>query len=94
MDTNSLITLYRDVTGSEPTDIEGLAASGSNRRYYRLRGVRSLVGVLGTSCEENIAFIELARHFGERGLHRKRASYALVFGRGTRIAVSHHSPAP
>ncbi len=68
MDTNSLITLYRDVTGSEPTDIEGLAASGSNRRYYRLRGVRSLVGVLGTSCEENIAFIELARHFGERGL--------------------------
>ena len=68
MDTNSPITLYRDVTGSEPTDIEGLAASGSNRRYYRLRGVRSLVGVLGTSCEENIAFIELARHFGERGL--------------------------
>ncbi|MDE6497783.1 MAG: phosphotransferase, partial [Muribaculaceae bacterium] len=46
----------------------GLAASGSNRRYYRLNGVRPLVGVLGTSREENEAFIELARHFGQRGL--------------------------
>lgn len=68
MDTNTLSELYRGVTGAEPTAIEGLAASGSNRRYYRLLGERPLVGVLGTSREENVAFIELARHFGERGL--------------------------
>ncbi|MDE6161593.1 MAG: phosphotransferase [Muribaculaceae bacterium] len=68
MDINTLSELYRKTTGSEPTAIEGLASSGSNRRYYRLRGERNLVGVLGTCKEENIAFIELAGHFGERGL--------------------------
>lgn len=68
MDINTLKQLYRDVTGQDPESVDGLAASGSNRRYYRLNGVRSLVGVLGTSKEENEAFIELASHFGERGL--------------------------
>ncbi len=68
MDINTLKQLYRDATGQDPESIDGLAASGSNRRYYRLNGVRSLVGVLGTSREENEAFIELARHFGQRGL--------------------------
>ena len=65
---NTLIELYRKTTGADPSAVEGLAASGSNRRYYRLRGSRDLVGVIGTSLEENEAFIELARHFGERGL--------------------------
>jgi len=68
MDTEALIALYKNITGTVPAAIEGLASSGSNRRYYRLRGSRNLVGVLGTSKEENIAFIELARHFGQRGL--------------------------
>ena len=68
MDINTLKQLYRNVTGQDPESVDGLAASGSNRRYYRLNGVRSLVGVLGTSKEENEAFIELASHFGERGL--------------------------
>ncbi|MDE6541628.1 MAG: phosphotransferase [Muribaculaceae bacterium] len=65
---NTLTSLYRETVGSDPTRIEGLASSGSNRRYYRLCGERNLVGVLGTSREENIAFIELSRHFGQRGL--------------------------
>ncbi len=68
MEHKTLTELYRQATGTEPTAIEGLAASGSNRRYYRLRGEQNLVGVVGTSREENTAFIELARHFGERGL--------------------------
>lgn len=67
-DTDILSELYRRYTGSEPTEVENLAASGSNRRYYRLHGVRSLVGVLGTSLEENEAFIALAEHFGSRNL--------------------------
>ncbi|MDE6286600.1 MAG: phosphotransferase [Muribaculaceae bacterium] len=68
MDIDILKQLYRDVTGRDPESVDGLAASGSNRRYYRLNGVRPLVGVLGTSREENEAFIELANHFGQRGL--------------------------
>lgn len=67
-DTDILSNLYFQHTGSKPTEIENLAASGSNRRYYRLHGEDNLIGVLGTSREENIAFIELARHFGACGL--------------------------
>lgn len=63
-----LKNLYRQVTGVEPTSIENLASAGSNRRYLRLSGPVSLVGVLGTSLKENEAFIYLSNHFRQRGL--------------------------
>jgi len=46
-----------------------MKSSGSNRRYYRLKGGDvSVVGVVGTSLEENRAFIGLTRHFRDKGL--------------------------
>ncbi len=65
---DKLSKLYEDYTGCSPVEIEELPASGSNRRYYRLRGEKTLIGAIGTSYEENNAFISLDRHFVSRGL--------------------------
>jgi len=67
---NSIIELYHHFTGAEPCEVKTLTGSGSNRQYYRLTSTegRSLIGVVGTSLEENHAFITLARHFAAKGL--------------------------
>ena len=66
MITEELKQLYQTHTGSPATDITELSSSGSNRRYFRLSGSVSLIGVSGTSIEENNAFIYMAAHFRER----------------------------
>lgn len=48
--------------------IEELPSSGSNRRYFRLTGTPTLIGVSGTSLEENQAFLYMADHFRKKGL--------------------------
>lgn len=63
-----LSKLYKEVVGCDPHEIVELPSSGSNRRYFRISGERSLIGAVGTSREENQAFIYLARHFKERNL--------------------------
>ncbi len=60
---NILEELYENLTGSKPDSIVTLTKAGSNRQYFRLEGRRSLVGVVGTSIEENESFIYLSRHF-------------------------------
>ena len=60
--------LYRKYTGVEPESVTPLTPAGSNRRYYRLSGPVSVVGVVGVDRAENEAFIYLSRHFGKRGL--------------------------
>lgn len=60
--------LYKEYCGTDATQIEELASSGSNRRYYRLNGDKAAIGVIGTSRKENEAFIYLARHFSSLGL--------------------------
>ena len=67
---NRIIELYHHFTGAEPCEVKTLTGSGSNRQYYRLTSTegRSLIGVVGTSLEENHAFITLARHFAAKGL--------------------------
>ena len=65
-----LINLYIKWKGHEPKDIEKLQGQGSNRQYFRLwdaDGSR-VIGVIGTSRDENHAFIYLARHFATRKL--------------------------
>lgn len=66
----SLIKLYSELRGNDPATVTELAASGSNRRYFRLTGADgdTVVGVLGTCIPENEAFIYLADHFGKAGL--------------------------
>jgi aminoglycoside/choline kinase family phosphotransferase len=60
--------LYYICTGSQAKEITELPSSGSNRRYFRLTGVESLVGVQGSSPEENAAFIYMAAHFRRKNL--------------------------
>lgn len=60
--------LYTRVTGSPAENIIELPSSGSNRRYFRLSGTMNLVGVSGTSVEENKAFLYMAAHFREKGI--------------------------
>lgn len=65
---DELQKLYRSYTGVPATDITELPSSGSNRRYFRLTGVQSLIGVCGTSIEENESFLYMASHFRKCGL--------------------------
>lgn len=66
-----LTELYTEYTGSKPADIKKIAGAGSNRGYYRLLDAKgnALIGVVGTSRDENHAFIYLARHFREQQLN-------------------------
>lgn len=65
-----LIELYRQWHGSEPMSTEKLPQAGSNREYYRMTGDdgSSVIGAIGTSRDENHAFIYLSGHFRKRQL--------------------------
>ena len=60
-----LTALYVQYKGEKPATIEKMPGAGSNRQYYRFIGDdgESVVGVIGTSRDENHAFIYLDRHF-------------------------------
>ncbi len=65
-----LVDLYSLWSGSQPASVEKLQAAGSNREYYRIAGndANTVIGVIGTSRDENHAFIYLSRHFTQRRL--------------------------
>lgn len=68
----SLAQLFLQATGKKVGSQVALTASGSNRRYYRITsmdGSVSLIGVQGTSRDENKAFLEMAKHFKSQGLN-------------------------
>lgn len=61
--------LFEEYTKQKPESIYELPSSGSNRRYFRISGSGiTLIGAKGTSIEENIAFMEIAKHFKLKGL--------------------------
>lgn len=60
--------LYQQTFGAPPDSVEALPLSGSNRRYFRLRGRWSCIAVVGESLAENRAFVLMARHFKAQGL--------------------------
>jgi len=69
MPVSALKPLFEAYTGQQLDSSSELPVSGSHRRYFRLAGGNlSLIGVLGTSLEENRAFISMSRHFGSKGL--------------------------
>ena len=69
MPIDELKKLYTQYTGVQADEVRDLLPlSGSNRRYFRLAGERNLIGVIGTSVEENDAFIYMAGHFRGKGL--------------------------
>ena len=65
-----LIALYKEWSGDMPATTEKLPGAGSNREYYRFRAAdgSSVIGCIGTSRDENHAFVYLARHFTRRKL--------------------------
>ncbi len=65
-----LVELYKQWSGAEPQDMMRLAGAGSNREYYRMTDSQghSVVGCVGTSRDENHAFIYLCNHFSEQHL--------------------------
>ncbi|MBP3587308.1 MAG: phosphotransferase [Paludibacteraceae bacterium] len=68
----SLAQLFLQATGKKVGSQVALTASGSNRRYYRIISMDdsvSLIGVQGTSRDENRAFLEMAKHFKSQGLN-------------------------
>ena len=62
--------LYRQWSGAPAARVEKLPGAGSNRSYYRLTAAdgTTVIGCVGTSREENHAFVTLARHFASKGL--------------------------
>lgn len=66
---DKLRNLFESYTGQKVSDMEELNSSGSNRRYFRLKGGNiSIIGVIGTSLEENNAFVSLSSHFLGKGI--------------------------
>ena len=64
-----LMKAYAEWSGEACRDAIPLPVSGSERRYWRLKGERSsAIGTWHPILEENRAFLELTRHFVSRGL--------------------------
>ena len=65
-----LIELYIQWRGEEPANVQQIPGGGSNRTYFRLTDSdgQSVVGVIGTSRDEDHAFIYLTKHFTRRKL--------------------------
>ncbi len=65
-----LIQLYNEWKGCVPHSTEKLAGAGSNRQYYRMYSDdgTSVIGVIGTSRDEDHAFLTIAKHFEKRKL--------------------------
>ncbi|MGN1375441.1 MAG: phosphotransferase [Prevotella sp.] len=65
-----LLSLYLSWKGEQPLTINKLPGAGSNREYFRISSTdgSSVIGSIGTSRDENHAFIYLSKHFTENGI--------------------------
>ena len=65
-----LLELYKQWRGSEPANVQQIPGGGSNRTYFRLtdHDGQTVIGVIGTSRDEDHAFIYLTEHFNRRKL--------------------------
>ncbi len=62
--------LYLSHFGHLPIAMTPITGAGSNRGYYRMEAPdgKTVIGVVGTSIDENHAFIYLSKHFRKRQL--------------------------
>ncbi len=68
-DLSHIVSLYTSAFHTAPTSTQQITGSGSSRHYYRLSdAVNTAIAVVGTSREENRAFIGLTRHFESKHL--------------------------
>ena len=65
-----LLELYKQWKGAEPANVQQIPGGGSNRTYFRFTDAngQTVVGVIGTSRDEDHAFIYLTEHFTRRKL--------------------------
>ncbi len=70
MEQERIVSLYQSIFGKQPLAVNRLPGAGSNRIYYRITedDASTLIGVYGTSAEENRAFYNLALLFAARHL--------------------------
>lgn len=69
----NLKNLYKEWAGVMPVSTVRLTGDGSNRVYYRLASDDgSVIGAVGTSVEENRAFVALADAFAKSGVAAPR----------------------
>lgn len=62
-------SLFEKYSGAAEYNICPLPSSGGNRQYFRITwSGGSCIAAIGTSQEENTAFLYMARHFGRLGL--------------------------
>jgi aminoglycoside/choline kinase family phosphotransferase len=67
--TQALSHLYKQWSGAEPTSIDLLPESGSERRYFRLHGANgTVIGTYGDNIRENETFQFFTQHFNKKGL--------------------------
>lgn len=70
MEIKTLESLFKERFGEKPVSTEAIPSSGSNRRYFRIKGENHrAIGCCGTSTAENRAFISLSAHFRKASLN-------------------------
>lgn len=63
-------TLFEQWTGDKPEETKLIPASGSYRKYYRMKGNgQSAIGAFYDNPPENDAFVNLSKHFLSKGLN-------------------------
>lgn len=67
---DAVSAVYKNWAGKEPTQVDILPQSGSDRRYFRLfgEGKAPVIATFGANIPENEAFIYFASHFTNREL--------------------------
>ena len=66
---DKLKNIYKEWAGAAPQSVVRLTGDGSNRVYYRLSsGEGTVIGVVGTSVEENRAFVAQTLTLAHSGL--------------------------
>jgi aminoglycoside/choline kinase family phosphotransferase len=61
---HNLVDIFELWSGERPVSSKELTPAGSSRRYFRLASAgKAAVGCYGSNVRENMAFINLARHF-------------------------------
>ena len=67
--TEDLKALFFKTFNQEVEHINLLEASGSNRKYYRMRaGTFSVIGAYNKDVKENRAFLNFSRYFSQKGI--------------------------
>lgn len=70
MKNTQLDELYQQFKNQKYRAVKEISAAGSNRRYFRIfdEDNGTVIGAIGTSKEENIAFFAISSHFCKMGL--------------------------